>query len=200
MEKIYIPLGLDCSVAYQLSKHNHRQFALPFDWIYSKNILSIIKLINNKFSNFLPNESNLTKLNEIYEIIKINTNNFNLHNPNKNINKFSKYKLKHKEYNIILPHEFEIINDKTIQFFIDKYKRRIDRFYELNNFELIFIRLGTIKDIQYLDLLEKTINKIFINNINKIKFINCLKLEKTITWKRDEYDWIEIFTNHLSYL
>ena len=191
MEKIYIPLGMDCSVAYQLSKHNLRHQALPFDWMYCNNILFIIQLINNKFSNFLPIRANLIQLSEIYDIIEIKNDNYYLNSPNNN--EFSKYKLKHKKYNIILPHEFEIINEETIQRFVDKYKRRIDRFYELNNAELIFLRLGTEKDIKYLNILEQTINNNFINTINKIKFINSLDFKDSVSWKRDEYDWNNYF-------
>jgi hypothetical protein len=217
MELIYIPLGLDCSLAYQLDEMNLRKFALPFDWIYTKNLLDIIKLITNNFSNFLPETNCVESLLELYEIIPINTNNFtidkprlnNQNNPNKTIQTSgsafdpvyrsdsvcSKYKLKHKIYNIILPHEFAEINSKTIQLFIDKYKRRIERFYSLNQSDnkLIFVRLGL--DNEKNNLFQKLcmlIDNIFDKTQNKMKFINSTELSKqhkTSDWTRSEYNW-----------
>ena len=146
MAPIYIPLGQDCSLAYQLDKCGLRKFSLPFDWLYSKNLLDIIELIDNGFSNFLPQNTinTIDDLKQLYTICEIKTNNFLLNKPiSTQSETFSKYKLKHKKYNIILPHEFAIIDTEQIQIFIDKYQRRIARFYQLNNSdnELIFIRL-----------------------------------------------------------
>ena len=227
MNQIYIPLGLDCSVAYQLDKHNLRHFALPFDWSYTKNLLTIIELIDNNFSNFYPCNASLDELEKIYNIIEIKTNNYALEqstiinstiinstiinstiinttttitNTTAIINttsEISKYKIKHKKYNIIFPHEFKSLSSEHIQIFIDKYLNRIKRFYDLNqiNNKLIFIRLGTNKDLKYINLLNEILNKIFDKTINEIKFINSDKLSQTITtdnWQRNEYDWLNL--------
>ena len=220
MDCIYIPLGIDCSIAYQLNKHGLRYFALPFDWSYTKNLLNIIELIDNEFSNFLPANNTIDELRKLYEIIEIKTNNYLLGQPFELLEQtqteqtqteqtqsvqieqtqtYSKYKLKHKKYNLILPHEFATINDEQIQIFIDKYKRRIDRFYKLNQHsQLIFIRLGTKKDLKYIDLLNETIKNKFNETKYLIKFINLTDLSAlngpiTTNWKRDEYDWLSIF-------
>lgn len=219
MNLVYIPLGLDCSVAFQLQNHNLRHFSLPFDWSYSKSLLDIIELITNDFSNFLPENNSIESLNKLYEIIEIKTNNFTIDRPIQPIQPnqpiqpiqpkqlveldnhiYSKYKLKHKFYDIILPHEFIEINTDTIQLFINKYKRRINRFYELNksNNKLIFIRLGLDCEIKqkYINSLSETINTKFFNTINEIKFLNSTELSKnikTINWTRSEYDWKSYF-------
>lgn len=199
MNQIYIPLGLDCSVAYQLDKHNLRHFALPFDWSYTKNLLSIIELIDNNFSNFYPCNASLDELEKIYNIIEIKTSNYALDHTTiiNTTSEISKYKIKHKKYNIIFPHEFKSLSSEQIQIFIDKYLNRIKRFYDLNqiNNKLIFIRLGTNKDLKYINLLNEILNKIFDKTINEIKFINSDKLSQTITtdnWQRNEYDWLNL--------
>ena len=51
LENIFIPIGIDCSVATILKKCNLRTFSLPFDWVVSYNGVSDI--ISNKFSNYL---------------------------------------------------------------------------------------------------------------------------------------------------
>lgn len=146
---------------------------------------------------------------ELYEIISIKTNNFALGGPisesttelinstTTNPITHSKYKLKHKLYNIILPHEFVEVNSETIQIFINKYKKRIKRFYELNqaNTKLIFIRLGINDEIQHLNELSNLINIKFNYSINEIKFINSTILSKNIKtsdWTRSEYEWNKI--------
>lgn len=227
MDLIYVSLGLDCSLAHQLKEMKLRKFALPFDWIYTKNIHDIIILITNNFSNFLPELNDIESLTKLYDVIPIKTNNFtinrpslnNLHNPHnphnshnpiqtecsafdlvcesnkKTYSVCSKYKLKHKIYDIVLPHEFAEINPKTIQFFIDKYKRRIERFYNLNqiNNKIVFIRLGL--DCEKTDLFQKLcviLDNIFDKTQNKIKLLNSTELSKeykTSNWTRSEYDW-----------
>ena len=162
----------------------------------------------------MPKDNNINSLIELYEIISINTNNFTINKPHlNNLNNtiqtpgsafdlvsksYSKYKLKHKTYNIVLPHEFVVINSITIQFFIDKYKRRIERFYNLNqpNNRLFFVRLGL--NMEKTDLFHKlctTLDDIFNKTENKIKFINSTELSnqyKTTNWTRSEYDWINL--------
>lgn len=225
MNLVYIPLGLDCSVAFQLQNHNLRHFSLPFDWSYSKSLLDIIELITNDFSNFLPENNSIESLNKLYDIIEIKTNNFTINRPSQPMppvelvksdesvksdklvkpikykHIYSKYKLKHKFYDIILPHEFIEINTDTIQLFINKYKRRINRFYELNksNNKLIFIRLGLDCEIKqkHINSLIEALNAKFFNAINEIKFINSTELSKEIKtsdWTRSEYNWLNYFS------
>jgi hypothetical protein len=149
-----IPLGLDCCLAYQLNKLNLRKKAYPFDWMSSPKILSIIKLLENDFKNFL----NI----EYYDIQENNNDNFNINNPLNDLHIIkSKYKLIHKEYNFVLRHELINNDSKNINIFIEKYSRRIQRFLSLQNNKIIFIRLGTNKDIIYLERLELILKQKF---------------------------------------
>ena len=52
MNKLYIPIGIDCWPANTLIYHKLRKFSLPFDWTITYNGVSDI--IKNKFDNFLP--------------------------------------------------------------------------------------------------------------------------------------------------
>jgi hypothetical protein len=181
-----IPLGLDCCLAYQLNKLNLRKKAYPFDWMSSPKILSIILLLENDFKNFL----NI----EYYDIQENNNDNFNINNPLNDLHIIkSKYKLIHKEYNFVLRHELINNDSKNINIFIEKYSRRIQRFLSLQNNKNIFIRLGTNKDIIYLERLELILKQKF--KFSQFKFINCSNLDKIykpLEWKRDEYNWNDI--------
>lgn len=174
---IYIPIGIDCCIAYQLKQLNLRHFSLPLDWSYIKNISSIIDIFNDNFLSFLDIS--------MYEIIKIKSNNYSYNKTNE----ISHYKLKHKKYNIILPHELKSLDTTEIQLFINRYNRRIKRLFELNNQpkKLIFIRLGFTKELKLLDELNNSLSKYFSNY--ELKFIDLSTLEKTIDWKRNEINW-----------
>jgi hypothetical protein len=179
---IFVPIGIDCCIAYQLQKLNLRHFSLPLDWIYIKNISSVIELFNDNFLYFLD----IT----MYEIIKIKSNNFSYNKTNE----ISQYKLKHKKYNIILPHELQSLEPDKIQLFINRYNRRIKRLFELNNQskKIIFIRLGFTKELKLIDKLNNSLSKYFTNY--ELKFIDLSTLEKTIDWKRNEINWLKYFT------
>ena len=178
---IYVPIGIDCCIAYQLKKLNLRHFSLPLDWSYIKNISSVIEMFNDNFLSFLDIS--------MYEIIKIKSNNFSYNKTNE----ISQYKLKHKKYNIILPHELKSLDANEIQLFINRYDRRIKRLFELYNqpTKIIFIRLGFTKELKLLDELNNSLSKYFSNY--ELKFIDLSKLEKTIDWKRNEINWIKYF-------
>jgi hypothetical protein len=165
-----------------------RYFSLPFDWCYSKHISSIIDIINNNFSNFLDIS--------FYDIIKLYHDNFNYKSPNNIINNISKYKLKHKSYNIILPHELKELNDKEINDFYNRYEKRIKRFYNLNNEhkKIIFIRLGLKNEINKLNLLNDCLSKYFDDY--ELKFIDSSQLDNSSQdWKRDNVNWLNIIKN-----
>ncbi len=148
----------------------------------------------------MPKDSTIEALNELYNIIELKTDNFALNEPSLTATQYSKYKLKHKIYNIVLPHEFDEINPNIINLFIDKYTRRIERFYKLNilSNELIFIRLGTDKDVKFIDQLEEAIKLKFSCSLNKLNFINSTELSKdikTTNWTRSEYEWSNLLYN-----
>ncbi len=127
----------------------------------------------------------------MYEIIKIKSNKYSYNKTNE----ISQYKLKHKKYNIIFPHELKSLEPDEIQMFINRYNRRIKRLFELNNQpkKLIFIRLGFTKELKLLDKLNASLSKYFSNY--ELKFIDLATLEKTIDWKRNEINWIHYLLN-----
>ena len=51
-----ISLGSSCLVAHQLKRCGFRRESLPFDWVVSSCLSSVIKLIKNDFSGLLDKE------------------------------------------------------------------------------------------------------------------------------------------------
>ena len=49
---IYVSLGSDCSIAYQLSNYNLRQKSYPFDWVRTPNLNTFIDIIKDRFSKY----------------------------------------------------------------------------------------------------------------------------------------------------
>lgn len=122
-EIVHIPLGLDCTVAYQLQQHNLRYQSLPFDWIKVNNVQSIIEILNDQFFKFFDEKE---------WIVSHQSNNFDYFGIDiETINHIkSKLKLKHKTYKIVLPHES--INDEiNLSIVLKKYQKRSNRFNEL---------------------------------------------------------------------
>ena len=70
MEKIYIPLGSNCSVAKQLATHKLRYCSLPFDWC-KLDMNKLIQVLQNNFMDF-----------EKFEYIR-SSENYNLLDENK---------------------------------------------------------------------------------------------------------------------
>ena len=65
----YIPIGIDCDIAFMCKEFNMRKTAYPFDHIVTYD--GITKILENNFNNFIP---------------KINENNINNHVFDKNYN------------------------------------------------------------------------------------------------------------------
>lgn len=182
MDTIYIPLGLDCSIAYNLRRLKLNYYSLIFDWSYIPNILDLIDillLLQNDNFNILLDESN-------YEIVKLNSN---THHYNDSIN--ATHKLIHKKYKLQFNHEISTIS--TFNDFKERYSRRAKRFMDLKNSDkqLVFIRLGTTKDINYLLQLKTVIEDMFGEN-SRLIFINSSEYKKTTSWKREEIDWLKL--------
>ena len=174
---IYISLGIDCCVGYQLNKLNLKKETMPFDWSYSKNILDIIDIFETNWIHFINID------NWIIETITNDNYSFEFTNTIK-----SKYKLKHKFYKLIYPHD---LLENNINHFIDKYIRRINRLMLLNKEEIIFIRLGTNKDLPHLNKLNQVLKNKFSNS--SLKFINSLDYQCD-DWMRNNIPW-NIFLN-----
>lgn len=196
---LFISLGQQCGVAYNLEKYGYKSESLPFDWIRTPNFPSIVKLIENKFSDFL-NEIELE------------------YNDNPEVKFYFRNKITRCEF----VHECEETDFNTIK---EKYNRRIKRFYKkLTEYKkIIFIR-----DIyrhnyskNYIDAASinsftqiiKQINKdlkfcffiVYKEDIISNKIISSIK-EKVLPniifiqdktygryWKRDQFNWNELF-------
>jgi hypothetical protein len=60
---IFVPIGVDCDVAYLLNKYNFRKMSLPFDWNVS--YTGVAKCIDSDFNEYTAplNESRVNKYN-----------------------------------------------------------------------------------------------------------------------------------------
>ncbi len=131
-EEFYVPLGLDCVLAYQLKKLELRKFSLPFDWISIKNIQVIIDILNDDFKSFID-KSNwlLEKQSSNFNFFEDNKEDFNSHqgDDGKGV-PFSLIRGSHKIHDLYLPHE-AVNLEIDLDLVIEKYKRRIERFRDL---------------------------------------------------------------------
>lgn len=102
----------------------------------------------------------------------------------------SKIRIINSRYNCILPHE-NIIDKYDLSDIIEKYKRRINRFYDVlsnNMIRKIFI-IVSHKD-ENIEELKKVLNKYTFNYIIRFKQYN--KKTKFSSWKKTELDWDEL--------
>jgi hypothetical protein len=126
IDYIYIPLGYDCSTASALKELGLRKYSLPFDWVQT-NSINIVSCINDNFNGFHQNIKKIkgVKGDRIMD-----------------------------RYGIQYPHDYptidissNIYDDKCVYTeniicsnyedyksnVLEKYKRRILRFYDLMN-------------------------------------------------------------------
>jgi len=180
---VYISLGPDCSVAYQIQKFLN-QSRYPFDWIRINNICDLEHIIETNFQFF------------------INTDLFDF---DRESNKFpyvdndwiddisNNIIIKHKKYNIIFPHDITVKDkESSLIKMIEKYDRRIQRFRETlidDTIKKVFVRV-THKN-ENIDRLNMLLSNITSNyEVKLIKFDKTIKYE---SWKKDEIDWLSIF-------
>ena len=222
-EEFYVPLGLDCVLAYQMKKFELRKFSLPFDWINIKNIQIITDILDDDFKSFID-KSNwlLQKQSSTFNFFEENNEDFNLPNGiEENYPPLSLIRITHKIYDLYLPHE-AVNLEIDLDLVIEKYKRRIERFRDLlrNPLHKKKIFLGhnkkdkkdnKIKDkIILTDLhleqekdkieLEKTLLefgtvnfKLFIINYNDYSYDSNPSF--VFDWKRNYIDFKTIFKN-----
>ena len=203
---LYISLGSDCSVSYQLRKANLQtdgrepivspttlpfnyniiNGTMPFDWMKITNLDKLCAILDNYFANF----ADFSK----YEVKEVNEQSavFDfIDNCDSEEKIKSLVKLTHREYGFTLPHEAQL--DKIdISKFEEKYSRRIERFRQIvRNPEIqkIFIRLGNTKEQKKINLgyLENTLSRYGCKNY-KVKFINMDDYAQLIP-KGEEFDW-----------
>ena len=166
---IFVSLGGNCSVTYQLQKRNIRNKAYPFDWskISYKKLLEVLRNNFEGYSNIY-----ISKFSENHE------NTFIIKN----------------KYNYFA---HEVLHIDRLDKFKEKLERRIKRLDKLDNIIFIRIELDNINDYSELvkELDKKFKNyKLIIISKNKItgeKIINYL-LPNYINWKYDNFNWDNI--------
>ena len=130
---LYIGLGCDCAVGYNLRKIY--PVAYPFDWIKCDKIDMICDTLGNKFSNFFV-DIKATKQGDNFAYFDGNFD--------EKIKSNIKIKLKN---GMIFPHE-AILEEFNFDKYKEKYTRRIERFYKVcsdKNIKKIFIRTDNKK-------------------------------------------------------
>ncbi|MBQ7817720.1 MAG: hypothetical protein IJ388_02860 [Oscillospiraceae bacterium] len=125
--KYIVSLGHFCSPAMEFEKIERRPFSLPFDWLITAKLSTVIELINNGFKDFL-NEEYLFQLKEYPQYYR------------------------NKKYAIDFYHDFSpfISLESQIDEISKKYIRRIERFYNIIKQPTLFLRYITEKDVEYI--------------------------------------------------
>jgi hypothetical protein len=128
----YISLGPTCSIAYQLQKFNKKKESLPFDWIRCYPISSVLHLIQNNFIDlfegieFVRDDTKFPFIEDIdeekFDTIQIKDTKI----------------YKNDKLGISFFHDFK--DGIDVKDVIEKYQRRIDRFYNLIKNPSVFIR------------------------------------------------------------
>jgi hypothetical protein len=130
----YVSLGPTCSIAYQLQKLGKKKESLPFDWIRCYPISSVLHLIQNNFSDLLIGIKYIkedTKF-PFIEDIEGGGDTFDT------ITMLDTKIYKNDKLGISFFHDFkEGIDVKDV---IQKYQRRIERFYSEVKNPSVFIR------------------------------------------------------------
>lgn len=196
IEKIYIPFGNDCAVAYQLEKLGIRNTSLPFDWIKS-DLEGLIQCVDDDFAHFCE-ETNFSMKNTStnFKIIQENysdgklTDSIRMHN--------TVYDFHHlHDFKLYITHGITQNLEYGFKKFKEKYEKRIIRFRELmknNLVSKVIVHIGPKKDVKLFDRLKEVFNEKSYTNY-EIKFISYCEFESigTSSWKRDEYDWASFF-------
>ncbi len=196
MEKIFIPLGNDCSISYQLQKLGLRKITLPFDWIKS-DIKGIVKCLEDNFKYFL--EFDLFEIKNISDNFSYVEDDFNESVINQMLRVYNvKYKF-HFLHDFINDSSYDI--SKQFTDFRIKYSRRIEKFnmiMEDTTINKIFIHIGPTGDLVYLEKLKLLLEKKGYSNFT-IKFIDYKVFETigTSSWKREEFNWMDFFIDDI---
>jgi len=128
----YISLGPTCSIAYQLQKLNKKKESLPFDWIRCYPISSVLHLIQNNFIDLFEGIEFVRDDTKFPFIEDIDGEKFDtIHIKDTKI-------YKNDKLGISFFHDFK--DGIDVKDVIEKYKRRINRFYNVVKNSSVFIR------------------------------------------------------------
>lgn len=150
--KNVVSLGFFCSVSLELEKIGVRKASYPFDWVISSNFELVCRLIKNKFDSFMEYEN----LSQEYKV-----------NPNYYFD---------EKYQIHFYHDFTSDTSLEMQYEreFNKYKRRIDRFFNDIQNPTLFIRyVSSSSEIEYIKENITQINNLIkgYNKSNEIVYI-----------------------------
>jgi hypothetical protein len=193
---MYISLGGNCSITYQLNKYNLRNEAFPLDWAKIK-INQLINVLENNFDNYAESLQ-IKRFSDSHQSYII-TN----------------------DYSIQFAHELINIDElKALDDFKDKIKIRIIRFKNLSsNYtdKITFIRIELdVPKSNYIDNIIKLVKLIknyysnfilkilietnsyntIINNpiFEKLEYVKFIKFDSySEDWKMDHINWSSVF-------
>jgi hypothetical protein len=187
----YISLGSDCSVSYQLRRLGLQPCGtMPFDWMRIDKLQYVISILEAGFNDFAKFESYTIKQQSLA---------FDYFDSKDGTTIKSQYRMVHTKYKFILPHEYHDTSIEPAKF-QEKYSRRIARFLEIGRnsaLRKVFIRLGTVKELELIGKLHATLETLDIVNY-EIKHIVVEEWEKLIPkdesfrWQRDYIPWEKI--------
>lgn len=137
MYDYFVSLGWYCGVAASMSKYGLRSFSGPFDWYYS-NFKGVIHFLETDFEDYLQRD-NLRRVEE----------------KNKDF--------KDVKYDMYYNHDIYESFEKEYDDIHNKYLRRIDRFRDIMDKKICFIR--AVRNQEELDYIWK--NESYINRVIK---------------------------------
>jgi len=217
---MYISLGGNCSITYQLNKYNLRNKAFPSEKLSN----TLYYCPSEKLSNTLyycPFDWAKIKINQLINVLE---NNFENYAESLQIKKYSDSHQSYiitNDYSIQFAHELINIDElKSLDDFKDKIKRRITRFQNLSsNYtdKITFIRIELdVPKSNYIDNIIKLVKLIknyysnfilkilietnsyntIINNpiFEKLEYVEIIKFDSySEDWKMDHINWSSVF-------
>ena len=195
----YISLGSDCSVSWNLRLLGLQPYGtMPFDWMRIDKLQDVITVLEAGFNEFASFESyNIKQQSLAFDYFDFDSED--------SASIKSQYRMVHSKYKFILPHEYQgsLIDSREFQ---KKYSRRISRFLEIGRnsaLRKIFVRLGTVKELELigklhavletLDIVNYEIKHIFVEEWDKF-----IPKDKPFRWQRDYIPWAQILIHPLN--
>lgn len=213
----YISLGSNCSITYQLTKLGLRKQAYPFDWT-KITLCQLIQILSENFDDY-SESLEFVSISNIHPIMELDLEMYNS-DPNSNSKPNSNSEpssissgslILTNKYKIKFAHE---LGEKyQLDEFKNKLTKRVQRFMELKNKYICFIRieLSPLNKSWYLNIIKlHTLLSKYSSNF-KLGLIICSESEFVFpspspsnilvykfdefdpNWKMDGIDWQNIF-------
>ncbi|MCY8267403.1 papain-like cysteine peptidase [Bacillus haynesii] len=197
-------LGHLCLTALQLRKNNLRPYAGPLDWVGTSSLTELNRLLKNRFSNFMA------PLN-----LRVTGYSTGVYTTDRYISLTDDY------YHVDSAHDFKADKNTlehlaTYDEVIEKFNRRINRFYEKMSTanRVLFVRTnGTYKEAEELesvlsDLVQNDFRVLLINHAKvkgiveqnwPLKRICAVTLPDREIWQSNDHLWREML-NGVNYV